>query len=655
MEKKEYPLFPIKAEELNKLKDEQTSYLKSVSWHPDRGKFKSETIDLSFLMHSKTLDLGKDDEISILKNAVRISDDRIILSNTVNFVVNAVRDGLCIGKHLAELYKKASGLETLSGRNKEGSLHLSEHPEFHDKLETQSAIYIFCAASYIIWRLKDYRSDETASVNIEFGGIPEITIAKPTRSVQCMLYYYAAYLERSGVIQNELEMLKLTSLYFERVIEEVHLRVDSLKYTSFFDINHYKLEHSDFIIQGFETGFNSSARSIEFNQIKMEEIVANREAKHMFKRFAERLLCHDFESGKNPMYELGGLPSITMGDGKPGTGKSMLIAATATFIQEKADWLGIPFLFWPLPDNIISTYQGGSAERALDWFKPMSDPHKIIFAPIDDAENNLEERTRRGVSAGVREFIGVFLRSTEGAYSINHGNRLISLFTNIPDQIDRAVLSRVQYRVPIDGAKERKDFVDQDYIWWSKYEKMMPGIINMENPKDYDYLSGQKMEKSISSHRSGDFIFTQEGVKEVFDEVSDKFDPEEHLFFGEFYNRIQDRFDFFSSRDLRNIQKAVDARLIDFDLPEDWWENPETFFRKDYSSKLEMLQSLMKENMKGLSFASIRLREACFYIDTAVRINENGIERDIRETARQMHIKTEASERLRNGEIGING
>ena len=35
--------------------------------------------------------------------------------------------------------------------------------------------------------------------------------------------------------------------------------------------------------------------------------------------------------------------------------------------------------------------------------------NKIIFAPVDDAENNLEERTRKGVSAGVRELIGVFL------------------------------------------------------------------------------------------------------------------------------------------------------------------------------------------------------------------------------------------------------
>ena len=42
------------------------------------------------------------------------------------FALNAIRDGLCIGRHLSKLYEKASGLETLMVRNREGSLHQSE-------------------------------------------------------------------------------------------------------------------------------------------------------------------------------------------------------------------------------------------------------------------------------------------------------------------------------------------------------------------------------------------------------------------------------------------------------------------------------------------------------------------------------------------------
>jgi len=440
-------------------------------------------------------------------------------------------------------------------------------------------------------------------------------------------------------------------LYFERLIEEINLRKPSLNHTSYFTNAQYKLENTDFVIDGFDTQFATTIHSIVFNKTDMDAIVANHEAKHMFKRFAERLICHDITTSKNPMLELGGLPSITMADGKPGTGKSMLIAATATLLQEWCAWLELPFLFWPLPENIISTYQGGSAERAVEWFKPMQDSNKIIFAPIDDAENNLEERTRQGVSAGVREFIGVFLRNTEGAYAVNNGNRLISLFTNIPDQIDRAVLSRVQVRVPIDGAKTPEDFIDQDYIWWKRYAKIMPGFVDTSPPKGYTFMKNQQDIKSLSEVYAGSFEFKNENVKKLFNSTKKEHKTDSHTFFGQFYNRILAKYPFFSSRDLRNIQKAIDARIIDFDLPEGWWNDPETFFKKDYNTKLNMLKELTRENMGGLSFMEIRLREAINYIETAIRINETGIEREIELAAKRMHIGNEAQNRLRNDEI----
>ena len=156
--------------------------------------------------------------------------------------------------------------------------------------------------------------------------------------------------------------------------------------------------------------------------------------------------------------------------GEPGTGKSMLIAAIATKLKEHSDALDIPFLFHPMPDTLISTFQGGSAAKMVEWMKPMQDPTKLIFAPIDDAENNLQERTAQGVSAGVKEVIGVFLRYTEGAYAVNYGNSSIGLFTNLPEMLDKAVISRVQGRFKIDGARNEKDFVDQDYLWWKKLE-----------------------------------------------------------------------------------------------------------------------------------------------------------------------------------------
>ncbi len=651
MEKQESSLLKIKEEDLLEYKDEVTGYLKTVSWKPDH-KNSNQSIDLNFLSDvTKALDIQKEDEISIMKAAIRISNDRVILSNQSNHVLNAIRTGFCIGKYVASLYSDTSGLELLHQKNVSGSLHQSELPEFHDKSQTQSAILLYSAASYIKFTLQDYLADEVSSIQIDFGGIPQVSLTRPTKAIKCALYYYAAYLEKSGIVKTDLHFIKMTLLYFERLMEEIQLRKNALKYTTVFSDNHYKLENSEFVIQGFEQASLASVKGMQFNPIRMEQIVSNKQAKHMFKRYADRLMCFDFEAKKNPMNELGGLPSITMADGKPGTGKSMLIAATATLLQERCDQLGHNFLFWPLPENIVSTFQGGTAERAMEWFKPMQDTNKIVFAPIDDAENNLEERTRQGVSAGVREFIGVFLRNTEGAYAVNNGNRLISLFTNIPDQIDKAVLSRIQMRISMEGASDKYDFIDQDYLWWNKYAQLDQNFIDNTDPSSYTYMEAQKSVNSINDLLSDKYKFTNDKVKDIYKDCLDDVDINSHEFFGVFYSEILKQYPFFSSRDLRNIQKAVDARLIDFDLPEVWWENHDDFFNKNYDDKLVILKELMKENMKGASFSQVRVFEALNYIENAIRINETGINRDIKERAKQMYIQEQASKKLRSGEI----
>ncbi|WP_345189914.1 hypothetical protein [Algibacter agarivorans] len=53
---------------------------------------------------------------------------------------------------------------------------------------------------------------------------------------------------------------------------------------------------------------------------------------------------------------------------------------------------------------------------------------------------------------------------------------------------------------------------------------------------------------------------------------------------------MQKAFPFFSSRDVRNIQSAVSLRFTDFDLEEDWFKNPEVYFKQDYQTKFNMFQ-----------------------------------------------------------------
>ena len=159
--------------------------------------------------------------------------------------------------------------------------------------------------------------------------------------------------------------------------------------------------------------------------------------------------------------------------------------------------------------------------------------------------------------------------------------------------LDKAVISRVQGRFKIDGARTIPDFVDQDYLWWKKFEKTMPDFVNMKNPEGYEFLSEQGLVKNLGEILNQAEKPMEAKILEIYEQTEAKFKTDEHLFFAELYKNIQRSFPFFSSRDIRNIQSAISLRLTDFDLPEDWFSDASRYFKKDYDTKFEMLKELM--------------------------------------------------------------
>ncbi len=643
--------FPIKQNELNMLRDEATSYLKSIQWEQSqRAKNRdNDGKDESILLYLSRANNGSNVSVTSVSKTIlslkkKLLPESVAIPLFLNQTLYAVQEGITLGIWVKDSYYDASGLSTLA-ENK-SALDNSGKREYESKMLTATAFMLFATAYKILHDLKPHASDDLSVMKQKFAGIPEVSFLSPLKGISCQLFYYDKYLGHPDIIKTDKDVIDFTVVYFEALIDEIQLRKSTLEYTDTIEDRSFKLENSDFTIDGWNNVFAGTAVSVEFNKIQFEQIVGNKDAKHFARRLTERLLSYDFEAKKNPFQELGGFMPVFMGYGIPGTGKSMLIAAIATRLKEHSENLSIPFLFHPMPDTLISTFQGGSAEKMVEWMKPLQDPTRLIFAPIDDAENNLQERTTQGVSAGVKEVIGVFLRYTEGAYAVNYGNSSIGLFTNLPEMLDKAVISRVQGRFKIDGARNEKDFVDQDYLWWKKLEDTMPDFINMSNPGDYKYLDAQKVAKNLGEILEKIDKPTEERVLDTFDKVSSKYKDNEHMFYAHLYTEIQKIFPFFSSRDVRNIQKAVSLRLTDFDLEDDWFNNPEVYFKKDYYTKFGMLQELMRANMKGLDFSDIRRQEVVRYLDNVATIADTDFKRKVDARINQLNIETEARERF---------
>ena len=645
--------FPIKQNELDALREEASSYLKSIQWEQGlraKNKDNSKQQDNILLFLSKatngssavdTTSVSK----TILKLKKKLLPESLAIPLKLNKTLLSLQEAIALGIWLKDAYYDSSGLSVLN--EKRSALDTVQKREFESKMQTATAFMLFGIAYATLYNIKEDANEDLSVMKNKFAGIPELALTSPSKGISSMLFYYDKYLNHPEIIQTEQDIADFTYVYFEAIIDEILQRKNSLDFTETIEDRTYKKENSEFAISGWETIFNENIKSIEFNKIKFEQIVGNRDAKHFSKRLIERMLTYDFETKKNPFQELGGFIPVFMGYGIPGTGKSMLIAAIATKLKEYADNLDIPFLFHPMPDTLISTFQGGSAEKMVQWMKPLQNPNQLIFAPIDDAENNLQERTAQGVSAGVKEVIGVFLRYTEGAYAVNHGNASIGLFTNLPEMLDKAILSRIQGRFKIDGARTIPDFLDQDYIWWHKLDKISPDFVNMKNP-DYQWLSDQKLAKNLNEILKNHDKPTEERVLEIFEQTEKKFQDNEHQFYAELYKGIQEKFPFFSSRDIRNIQKAVSMRLTDFDLPTEWLENPELFLRKNYDTKYKMLQDVMKQNMKGLDFKDIRKQEVIRYLDNMAIIADTDFKRKVDNRIKEMQIRLEAERKFKN-------
>ncbi len=640
--------FPIKKTELDMLRDEATSYLKSVQWEQGqraRNKDKNGKDDSILLYLSRANNGTNASELTSVSKTIlalkkRLLPESVAIPIHLNQTLYNVQEAITLGIWIKDSYYDASGLSGLNERK--SALDNSGKREYESKMQTATAFMLFSMAYNVLYNLNAVASDDLSVMKQKFAGIPEVSLISPLKGISCMLFYYDKYLGHPDIIKTDKDVVDFTVVFFEALISEIQMRKSTLEYQETILDRTYKLENSDFAVSGWENVFVGAAKSVEFNKIQFEQIVGNRDAKHFARRLTERMLSYDFTAKKNPFQELGGFMPVFMGYGIPGTGKSMLIAAIATRLKEHCDNLDLPFLFHPMPDTLISTFQGGSAEKMVEWMKPLQDPSKLIFAPIDDAENNLQERTAQGVSAGVKEVIGVFLRYTEGAYAVNYGNSSIGLFTNLPEMLDKAVISRVQGRFKIDGARTEHDFLDQDYIWWKKFEKTMPGFVNMDDPNQYQYLSDQGLAKNMGDILQATDKPTEARVLETFERIEKQHQDDDHMFYASLYKEIQAIFPFFSSRDVRNIQSAISLRLTDFDLEADWFENPERYFKKDYDTKFGMLQELMKANMKGLNFSDIRKQEVIRYLDNVATIADTDFKRKVEARVGQMNIEIAA-------------
>ena len=141
---------------------------------------------------------------------------------------------------------------------------------------------------------------------------------------------------------------------------------------SAFAHSHLRLESDNFTLDGFDVAPGQRRKPLVMSFKKPGEIIGNHLAKHQAMRLARMVMAYDFDRQLNPFVELGGFLFTFIGDGAPGTGKTILIQMLAGMINDYCEVAGLPvplreFRRRPdlvVPGQVRTELQGVCRQRA---------------------------------------------------------------------------------------------------------------------------------------------------------------------------------------------------------------------------------------------------------------------------------------------------
>ncbi|MCI0533534.1 ATP-binding protein, partial [bacterium] len=348
-----------------KIKD-VSDYFLNVSWtSPIAGEEEKERPVSGFRAPSVKIPEGR--TISIEALAREICGTPVLLPPAANNALVAIRDGMCIGLHIAGLYAAHDNLEQLYRLNSEGPLQEPTLTEFREKKKTSAAIFAFVAASYVLWTLAETADKEAKPEEVNFKGIPEFNLDSPARAIRCLLFHFGEYLERGRGTYSEHDIGTLARVYFRMVFDEVKLREPGLKYAESFVSNRYKLEDTDFFVEGWKEVRSVHVEAVEYKRRLFTEIVGNMQAKRDAWMLVFQLCSYCVKEQRNPCLDHGGMATVRLLYGDPGGGKTMQVEATVTLLTDVCKEIGLPYLIHPIPKTLVSEFQGVSARVAADY------------------------------------------------------------------------------------------------------------------------------------------------------------------------------------------------------------------------------------------------------------------------------------------------
>jgi len=544
--------------------------------------------------------------------------------------LGALRRGLAIALAMGETLAAQSGLAELKKANLEGRLPEPRRAEFTELLAAEALAVLYTFANATAFLLAPH----LGSTTVEVGDVEEILTDNAPLALQGALWELDQ--DIATFASDETRLVATLAAFAEALMEKVALRAQTAPRLGAFTGASWKVEADGLTIAGFKPARAAKGGALTMQFKKPHEVVGNHIAKYQSMKLAKMLMAYDFERRLNPFAELGGFIFTFMGDGKPGTGKTTLIQMMAGLLNDYCKVAGYPFRYQNFSIDQIDSYQGKSGQNAKAFIDNVIDPTVIGFGTIDDIDQVAGKRGDRQSSAGQQEVTAVFMGAFAGANTVVRGNCTFGMFSNYPENVDDALRQRAGARFLVDGPQTREDYIDILSLLLGKNHQIPLG--------DHDLFAAQEIRKAVAASFEGHSRPHEAGLVKVWDRVAADIGPLDTIArLGAYLKAIQEADERFTGRAIKNITDAVKVRAMDFELPDEWMENPDLFLFKPYDEKLAMIRGLMTPITVEMVVQEInRYADSEFrYADKSDEVAIEGMVRDFRrqEEAKKRYVE----------------
>ncbi|TYC48282.1 ATP-binding protein [Rhodobacterales bacterium] len=567
-----------------------------------------------------------------LSQRILESNDDALTSPLQASLLRSLRRALSVAQVASDQFGDQTGLADLKRSNLAGTLDASRKDRFQQLLSASALISLHVFANMTDFLLSGLLS-ASQETDIQCGEVEEILIDNDQLALHGTLWELDQEIA-SADIETDAQLIGLVTSFCEQLMEKVALRAEGNSLLQPFTDARYRVEADEFEITGFTPAARARSTSLAMAFKKPEEVVGNHIAKYQAMKLSKMLMAYDFERKLNPFAELGGFIFTFMGDGKPGTGKTTLIQMMAGLINDYCSNAGYPFRYQNLSTDSIDSYQGKSAQNAKAFIRTVTDPNVIGFGTIDDIDQLAGKRGDRQSSAGQLEITAVLMESFAGANTVVRGNCTFGMFSNYPENVDDALRQRAGARFLVDGPQTREDYIDILHLLIGKNHSIPTG--------DHDLFEAQAIKKAVAASYDRHSRPQEDALMKVFENVEagiGRLDTIAKL--GTYLKAIQEADERFTGRAIKNITDAIKVRAMDFELPDEWMEDPELFLFKDYETKRSMIADLAQPITVDMVIQEINR-----YADSEFRYADKSDEVAIDNAVRDMQRMEEAKRRF---------